>query len=58
MSGKLAQSLLGEQLGHQSGVFVDASSRAVGSGQTGAFLTPVLEGEETEEREPGGLMVW
>ena len=48
---KLAKALLGEQLGDEAGVLVNARSAPVSRGQTGALLASMLESKEPEERQ-------
>ena len=46
-----------EDLGDQPHVRMDIQGFSVGCGYTGAFLAPVLQGEETEKRQMASLSV-
>ena len=58
MAGQVLQHALVEDLRHQAHRFVAAEPLSIGDGDAGAFLAPMLQGEQPEVSEAGHIVAW
>jgi hypothetical protein len=56
VSGERCEDFFGEDLGDESHVFVHSNSFTITDGDTARLLASVLQGEKSEECDPGGVV--